>query len=109
MGFKRDAHKFTLVGSAALLVYAIAILLVPGEMPSLVTGGINAIAAYYLYKRAESDILRFEEASAQVTTANWFVGVLLGLGATLFHRIMYFGLAVLVSTLAFLAGVPIPD
>ena len=59
--------------------------------------------------RAESDILRFEEANAQVTTANWFVGVLLGLGATLFYLIMYFGLAVLVSTLALLAGVPIAD
>lgn len=109
MKFKHEARKLALAGSAALLAYTVAVLLVPGEMPSIVTAGLNSIASYYLYKQADSDFRRLDVTSRQASTANWLVGALLCLGGTLLWVVVSVVVSIAIVVLALVVGVPLPE
>ena len=69
--------------------------------------GIRAIATTVTGGRAVATSA--EAASGELTTANWLIGAVVGLGGTLVFLVMWIGVSAIALHLAVLAGVTIPD
>ena len=109
MGLKRGAQNLMIVSAAGFLLYALVVILAPGDMLECVAPLINIAVAYVLYQRAAADRRTFEAASGELTTANWLIGAVVGLGGTLVFLVMWIGVSAIALHLAVLAGVTIPD
>jgi hypothetical protein len=106
MGLAQEARHFALAGTGAVLVYLIALWVIPGEVPGWVNAGVNTVSAYFLYRWARSDMDEYEAAPGPVSKASWVQGALIGLGGLVLFYAAYLIIGMMTYVAFSILGIP---